>query len=291
MLVSLRLSLTDAIESTNTSASFWDEYVRLSETSGPGVDRSASAATERIRTRFAERLEMYVNRSLEREIEGLPERLSIARYVATVKRTVAAVYQFRRPIGIKLLHIRYGSIELVLSMLGIDNEALKELVLEALTIYAPIAFNDVAGGNAELEASFTNPPATQATTKQPTKTLALLQASLLVPVVLALAVCYVAFEALKEEMKGLRSESQSLRLERIEIVKAITEQNVKISGSIVEAAKSAVVQAKELEQLQINLIKLRAISLGLLPPDPLLPAQASPSTAPSIPTSPPAKTP
>lgn len=173
-----------------------------------------------------------------------------------------------RPLKIRLAGIRYGSIELILDILGIDKDALKQLVVDALVFYSPDAFNSAIGGDTPLIAhAYATSEVIETGAARATGRLPLMLTSLLVPLTLALLVCYFAFNAITEEQRGLREERQALRTDQSRNLQTLAEQNAKLSSSLVEGAKSAAVAAKELEQLHLNIIKFRASSLGLLPSD------------------------
>jgi hypothetical protein len=69
-----------------------------------------------------------------------------------------------------------------------------------------------------------------------------------VPVLLSLAVLYFAF-------KESSSQSNDLKTERTEIVKAVVEQNKAISTSIVEQAKQLATNSKAMQDALIAMLK------------------------------------
>jgi nitrate reductase alpha subunit len=90
--------------------------------------------------------------------------------------------------------------------------------------------------------------------------------SLLVQVGLAIFICYYVFTSLAHELESVRSEAAAVRAERTEVVKALVDQNAKISASIVEHAKSSISSSHAMEELFLNLAKARNGDTGNVAP-------------------------
>jgi hypothetical protein len=56
-------------------------------------------------------------------------------------------------ISVRLLAIHYGSIKAILDIVGFESTDLRDLLLTALSIYAPVAFNDSVHDNVNISAS------------------------------------------------------------------------------------------------------------------------------------------
>jgi hypothetical protein len=247
-------------------SSFWNTYSRLSGV--PGTFIEPYAAENIIRSSFAEQLSGLLNRDLS---QAYSERRQASRFMP-----------LRRPpphVEVKLIGLRYASLELFLNILGIDSDFARQTVLSALEFYAPIALNNTVGGTAPLEAEVVYPGESVPKERDVTK---LLQASLLVPVVLVLGICYVAFTAIGDEWKGLRQERETLLADRAKIIASIfdnnariLEANTKLSGELLQAAKSAASDSKATETLNAQIMTARARALGLLAP-PNVPAPTPP---------------
>jgi hypothetical protein len=244
--VIVRLRFANSGVTASDPKGFWVEYGRQSDKT-----ISPEEAEDKIKSDFKSRIEDYINRET-------PRRKSF--------------------ISIDLIAIKYSSLDLILSVLGIDSETYRAFVLDAIAVYSPIALNESVGGRAALISEIVS-PVEMTKEESSMNRLGVVATSLLVPIILALLVWYVTFNALTDERKEVRAEAQAAKLEQSEFLKMIADQNTKLSALLVEASKSSAVNATELEQLQLNIIRLRAIALGLLPPDAAIPAMTpSPTT-------------
>jgi hypothetical protein len=273
MRVIVRLYFARSRRPTSTRESFWYEYANQSETSSERSERDtedfARRAEESIMSGFVRRLRANIlSREVYRRTYSIWSSLGLRG---------SSIFE---RIKIDLVAIEYNSLDLILNVLGIDNETIRSTVLEAIELYSPLAIYDCVGRTADLSSEVIAPQ-NEIPKGSPKALLAVMGTSLLIPCILALLVCYFTFKALTEELEGVRAERQAAKLEQTEMLKVIADQNTKLSASLVEASKNSAGNAKELEQLQLNIIRLRAITLGLLPPDPATSLSAPNATPPT----------
>src|SRR5262249_41241351 len=92
--------------------------------------------------------------------------------------------------------------------------------------------------------------------------------SLLVPVGLALLVCYYVFSALTHELTNVRSETAKVQAERTKVINALVDQNAKISNWLIGHANSTDSNSKALNELLLILSKARTGDSGSTSPAP-----------------------
>ncbi|UPJ53144.1 hypothetical protein IVB30_18605 [Bradyrhizobium sp. 200] len=225
---------------------------------------------EKLRVEFSKKLQSYLRD--KRDFETLRPRLSeIPLSADDLGKSIEPALP---SVVVRVRRIGYGSIEFFLEIFGLTGDAGRQFLLAALAQYAPLAFNETMGTNlqfaAEIALSETggNMPEADAGTAKKTFLEKLgaqwlvANTSLLVPVGLALYVCYVAYTSLMHELDGLRTESKELRTERDGIVKALVEQNKNISLALIDHAKSSVANTKAIQDLVVELAKSKATGSG-----------------------------
>jgi hypothetical protein len=233
MLVRVRLDFrhpSQTLES-NLPTSFWEEY-RLRS----GREVSHQEGEFLIHERFSSRLHTHVVRAMVAE------------------KSLRAF----RDLGIQLVSIEYGSIALLLEVLGIDSALIREAAMAAIAAYSPLAFNESVGGSISMTAEVAGFPLasgkrevvtsgavgvdmfprTSADTW--TNRLALASTSLLVPVVLALFICFVALSAVMDSSRQVHEESENAKNRQLEVLKAQMGQNATLSTALNDAAFRAV---------------------------------------------------
>ncbi|SFK31167.1 hypothetical protein [Bradyrhizobium sp. Gha] len=165
-------------------------------------------------------------------------------------------------IRLRLVTIEYSSIKPILDVIGMENSDLRDFVLLSLNIYAPQAFNMAMNSNVGLRASASalgDVPPVPVEPKSPSslsnrsndlasRAWMIANASLVVPVLLALLVLYFAF-------KDVSSEATDLKTERAKIVEAVTDQNKAISNAIVDLSKQAATNSKALQDALIAIFQ------------------------------------
>jgi hypothetical protein len=223
-----------------------------------GFDISRANEYEALfRERFPGALERQVNDEIRRVWSDRPE----ARRTQVPK------------IRIRLLTVEYGSIKSVFDIIGVDNSDLRDFIVLALQIYSPLAFRtaldtavtvmpsvEILGDDPPIRAT-ANVPARRAI-ESINQAWIISNTSLLIPVGLAIFICYYVFTSLAHELESVRSEAAAVRAERTDIVKALVDQNTKISASIVEHAKSSASSSHATEELLLNLVKARNGDMG-----------------------------
>jgi hypothetical protein len=165
---------------TVTRDSFWRMFANLSSitTSQP------STLEDQFRRKFPPTLTRLINEELNSR---------------TWSRQLLPWKRIR--IGLQAIH--YGSLEAFLNVLGIDSEDLRDTVVEPLEYYSPIAFDEVFApyGPVQVDATVTRAEAYTEPKKRQWLWPAYLGTSLLTPVALALAICYVVFKDVSEQQK------------------------------------------------------------------------------------------
>jgi hypothetical protein len=280
MRVALRLDFSSTAASSPSSSArenFWKEYARRN-----GGEYGPEAG-ERI---LYDKLPSKLHEQISHDLEDAAQAIRPSPFQSILPGSQRRYKSLRNSIAdlkIQVLDIQYGSIELFLSILGIDGETARHIVLQTLAIYSPVAFNQSLGGKAVLQARAEAPsdmPENAGTGAIPFVAAA---TSLLVPCGLALAVWFVAYNALTEELKEIRAERAAMSQQQTEALKAIAAENVKLSAMLIEASKGAAATANELEQQQLALVRLRALSEGLLPAGPAAAAPVPAETRPKAP--------
>jgi len=220
MRVEVRLELRDATRPTYSREIFWDEYKKAPG----GMSFDGDQGETKLREKFASVVEDLINQRHE---------------------------QLRRQITVMLTDMDYGGIEFILDIFGIDNEFMKDQLLYALELYCPLAFNQVLGSNVSLFTLVRHPMAIQIDSqKHAARVWTSAQTSLLVPVILALGVLYVASTILD---KHNDRESQ----ERIEFMKLLATRNDLLTTLVMEEVKNSNGMNKEMRDMLINLLKSR----------------------------------
>jgi hypothetical protein len=169
-----------------------------------------------------------------------------------LRRSFAAHPKLPAPaIGIRLVRTNYHSLHALLELTGIDNASLREFVLSVLTIYTPSVFQEVMnapniGAQAVVTlaaddlgilaaanlASTGSGVAASRTSDVLNRTWLIANTSLVVPVVLALGICYYAFSALNHELDAARAQAALAQTEQAEIMKVLQAQNAKLSDLV-----------------------------------------------------------
>lgn len=235
MLVTLRLELVDALNRTDTFDNFWREVLRLSD--DEISDRNPRRMERAIRDHFGPVLTTLINRD-----GPLEKDRAIAKFWPRFS---------RGDIYFRVRYVTYRSLDIVLDVLGTSKDALTSGFLSALEYYAPLAFNDILGTSLDIHAtaeSMAPPLETNKKDVLANKVWYLANSTLLLPVGLALYVCYTVFNAMTHEADGLRTE-------RIENMKAIVEQNGKISAVLIEQTKASISILKAFEESRKNVTK------------------------------------
>lgn len=187
---------------------------------------------------------------LEREFgERFPYLLE-RRINTEVGRTFAAHPRRRRAptIAVTLISIEYHSLHTLLELSGIDNAALRDFVISVLNIYSPPIFREIvdAQPDVRINANATvvaddleivgNSNSARAGAEVASKATEALDrawwisnTSLVVPVLLALAIFYYAFNALLHEMEAARTQAALAQTERAGLINALQAQNAKLA--------------------------------------------------------------
>ncbi|WP_354201609.1 hypothetical protein [Bradyrhizobium sp. JR4.1] len=129
--------------------------------------------------------------------------------------------------------------DLLLDVLGVSKETPEDAVLSLLEMYLPDAVNEVFDTSVELGASATKVgedagvEATRAARIQ-----RLITATLLVPLALTFAVCYIVFFEMRKDMESIKAREDKIITESAGMFRALLEQNEKLSKVILERAQN-----------------------------------------------------
>ncbi|MCP3386338.1 hypothetical protein NLM31_38750 [Bradyrhizobium sp. CCGUVB4N] len=226
MLVRARIEISDTEGPTSSRTMFWREFLRGSPpTSSADAMLDDPARAERaIRNRLPGTLGFYLNQDPEEYGFGFGRRLR--RYLTP-------------GIRVRIRGISYGSMDLLLDVLGVSKETSEDAVLSLLEMYLPDAVNDVFGTSVELGASATKVgedagiAATRAARIQ-----RLITATLLVPLALTFAVCYIVFFEMRKDMESLKAREDKIITESAGMFRALLDHNEKLSKVILERAQN-----------------------------------------------------
>lgn len=182
-----------------------------------------------------------MDRKFVREFPGALERTinTVIRdaYTATNRNPIPQV-------SIKFVSHSYGSLKTILDVAGIDSSSLADLVLFCLSSYSPNAFYDAMQLYTPLSvgvdvldsvkpetasAPTASSIAAARTNEALNRAWLISNTSLVVPVILALGVCYYFLTALNHEIEASRTQATLAQAERSEIVKALQTQNAKLA--------------------------------------------------------------
>lgn len=242
MLVRLRLEIDGVAQPTNSRRSFWFTFRNVAEGE---ITSNPTLAENLVRRELPSQLERHFN-----GYDDLSED--------SARRWWSSKLRFPREqkIRFRIRRVSYGSMNFLFEVFGISNADIQHEILDELQVFAPIAFNEIFNTSVELSASVTE--VKESAGLVPTvanKMWLLINTTLLVPFLIAFGICFVAFNALVQQIESVRLDGQHLRNERIEIVKALVEQNAKISAAILEFSKSNLALTKATTDLQTQQIK------------------------------------
>lgn len=234
MFTKVRIDLRDAFE-TETREQFWNAFFDSAGLEGRSRDLGEE---NQLRAKFPKILEEYLN-----HIYGPFSRFD--------KFSIQIFPRALRRIKIDLVDIQYGSADLLLNIIGVDDKMLAQGFWQVLEYYCPIAFNEVFGTSVPLHASAEWKMGTASANNPAKNKLNIVAASLLTPVILALAIIYVAFGAMNERVRAVDEERKSIREEHTKILSAIMLQNEKFAS----AALGRVSDSKLWDAFQQDTIK------------------------------------
>jgi|GEM_PF-3547806 len=246
MEIVLKLKLSGSKFATDTRDAFWREYCQQAQLpfdgedyhiSGPERQYSPERLEAVVRARFIPRL----NDQLSYRFGGRGDRPSRMIELGAAKSPFDNLV-------LTLSRIEYNSLDLVMKVLGLENDALLPLLCGALEVYAPDAFvNAMPGNGVDLRATaeFDRSLVTQNETQIPVldnksntpesassikelarnKLWGILNGSLILPVILALAVLYQMAGSIERDHVEVGKERALLAQERNTILQTLAQQN------------------------------------------------------------------
>jgi hypothetical protein len=221
MEILLQIKLPYAKQRTNDRESFWSEFRRQA---GGSIEDSADTLEGRMRTGILPRLndvcsyidgEYYNRPGFQKHRDRRHPRFLLV-----------------------LKDIEYGSLDLFLKVVGLDDVSALPVIAAMLEVYAPREFRNEMPGNVYVTASASvinsgAPTKKSLIIKSPVKDnfneqkeiarhlFERLNASFVIPLFLSLYIIYVAFGSIVEEKKEITKEREMLTQERTEIIKNI----------------------------------------------------------------------
>jgi hypothetical protein len=275
MLVTIKIDIrpfaSGPVPSAPTSGkeAFWSNFdeadrqlkLRPDRPGPPPSPRTATELEESFKSNFPRELEARLREPIESARRERPKRRRLLPW-----RRAKIPPRFE----IKLVSLEYGSIRALFEFWGLTNEDVRNVLLAALQFYIPPAFRaalgtevpieptvyaDLAGGTAPTQQTGSS---RAAEIVQPVATF-LANLFLIVPVALALGICYYAFDGLLKQFEGLRNETEKFRTEREDIVKALIDQNKNIAATIIDNAKSSMANAQASQRLLVTLVMQKTI--------------------------------
>ncbi len=238
MFATVQIHITDEHE-TNTREKFWSAFFR----SKPSDAKTPEYWELLLKNKFAPALETRMNAAYSSPGSGINalRRLQALAYAGGVT----------QPFQIELVEIRYGSVDLLLNILGVDQKTLAEGFLNLLAFYSPLVFNEVLQTDVPMTARIEMNAPLPLSPNNTSKPWALMQTSLLVPVLLALGVTYFAFEGMRDRLKAIDEERNALRQEHTKLLTAVVDQN----GKLASAVLARVADAKSRDDFQQSIMK------------------------------------
>jgi hypothetical protein len=267
----VRLAIQNLEKPTDTRISFWRNFFVQAKI--PNYPEGAAIQGERtILSKFPQILQAHLEKELRSKLPDKDIESSTPAVEASSKSPV---------ITVKLRGFRYGSIELILAIFGLSGDSGREFLLSALEACAAISFNEAFGTNVPLTSSLPEllefevegPALVTGNDKKPSimqmsdRQWKIANTSMVIPVLIGALILFYLHTGLLHEVDGLRTERGALQTERSEIVKALVDQNTKISATIVEHAKSSVASAKAMQKLLVTLVKDKINNPGCQPPN------------------------
>lgn len=256
MLIDVKLDFPNTRSLTGRRRDFWRIFQELKTRDFAGVgerivlsEEEADEYERRFAVAFPAELQRLVNTQLEYRQER--RRLSPDQ---------------PQRIELQLRTVEYNSIHAIMELIGIDNAEMHEFVLTLLGIYAPAAFREALDIDVSMGASVSvieKPTASGSSTSPAAgrskqflnQAWFIANTSLVLPIALALGVCYFAFLAMTGETKRLKSQSTALAAQNADLLKAVVDQNVKISALLVEQSNKSETTVKALQELLVGIVK------------------------------------
>jgi hypothetical protein len=261
---------TKAVAATNTKEAFWSTFDRLDKSAsrvsrgvavGPSPDRTPDEHEERFRSNFARELENSINGLFDKTWKVSPATRGWFGWRQTRPSTPPKI-------TVRLVDVGYGSITAVLEFLGISGGDARDFLLSVLDIYVPLAFQAALGTEVPVDADVNITDPGGHVTGDDRKSAdgnrnvlgVIANGVLLLPVALAIGICYYVFDWLRKETEGLRTE-------RTEIVKALLDHDTKMSTIVVDHAKNSLASANATQQLLVTLVTKKATDKANQPHD------------------------
>ncbi len=256
MLIDVKLDFPNTRSLTGRRRDFWRIFQELKTRDFAGIGESIVLSQE--------------------EADGYERRFAMG-FPVELQRLVNTQLEYRRDrrdsfsdqprrIELQLRTVEYNSIHAIMELIGVDNAELHEFVLTLLAIYAPVAFREALDIDVSMNASVSvieKPVTTGSTTAAAAgrskqflnQAWFIANTSLVLPVALALGVCYFAFLAMTQETERLKSQSNVLGTQNADLLKAVVDQNVKLSALLVEQSNKSETTAKALQELLVGMVK------------------------------------
>lgn len=203
------------------------------------ADYRAQESEERIRYQFGKQLAFLIGKNFDGKIS---------------------------PLEIRVQAIRYGSIELLLNVLG-PEEMMREMFWTALEFYAPQAFNETLGASVELHAQvimrdgFPYKKETKMVAEE--RSMVVARAA---PLFVGLIIWAVTFYAMIEEKKLAAEERKWMNEEHTKILTTLMTQNATLSTALTQRVSTT----NALEQATTRQL-LSNMGAPPLPPAPVKP--------------------
>lgn len=276
--LALRLALVGAERQTDTKASFWREYRRLSQLG----ERHGEIPwdDDYLEGYLLARIQVRLNRALKRHFGPGLEKEPSGRYLDDIPQEFSHL-------TLRISRVEYSSLELLIDVLGLNDGKLLPLIVAALEIYAPEELsNALPGRDTPFRPSVHVvewPVEATPTMQQPTvvpavrapeesdrfaairKISSIANLSLLLPVVLGMAVLYAASSALSEHEKENFKDRADMRAQTTALINATVERNKTLEGALKEVLASAAQVIQETHRIEMDILKERARQISLHP--------------------------
>lgn len=279
MIISVILELPGWNQVQGGKKDFWGQFESLNqgEISNPDkVYRIEHDVAERyenkFRLRFPEILQSEINNELDLLSGEGVDPSKTEKTASKGRKGTDRTVEIQR-IKVRLMAVDYGSLKSVLEIVGVDSPAIRDFVIMAVGVFAPIAFRSALQTDLTVSADVSvihdgniksrNKVEGSKIYSVADKAWLIANTSLLVPVLLALAVLYYANLATRDEINADRAAATEIMNSSANLVKTLTDQNNRLSTSLIALLKDSAMKSERFDQIVLKIVEYNFESLKL----------------------------